>query len=117
MNFFRKSQVVEQPDTTTPDDIVNDARKDFREAETKYADACRAMAAYNSKTRDNGLKALNGGTVFQINTDPERLLISSRVEHARHKRDITMAKLAALKEGYATHETKCIAGVPVRSHA
>ena len=116
MSFFRKSQVVEAPATTptTSEDILAGATKDFRIAEVEYSDACRELAKYNARTLDNGWKEIQGQRFYQVNTSPERALLSSRVEHSRHARNKTMAKLAALKEEYATHETKCVAGVPVR---
>jgi hypothetical protein len=117
MSFFRKQTAAVVEDNPTTQDILADAHKDFKIADGQYADACFQLAQYHAQSRTTGLKTFNGQTIFQIDSDTKRLALASAVAHALHKRNTTMAKLADLTERYASNETRCIAGVPVRSHA
>ena len=110
MNFFSRPAPVEPPPTTDADRLA-EAHAAYKAAEREFAHACAAMAAYNAKTRDNGWKVMNGVRCYQINTDPVRLDLSSKLEHARAAWTLAMETWKDLKVKISTNERVCVAGV------
>jgi hypothetical protein len=110
VNFFSRPAPVEPPLTTDADRLA-EAHAAYKAAEREFAHACANMAAYNARTRDDGFKVINGQTYFQINSDPQRLALSSIVEHTRHRRNELLNAWSDLKFKTFTNERVCVSGV------
>jgi hypothetical protein len=78
--------VETQPPTTDADRLA-EAHAAYQLAEIEFPKAKSALATYSTDRRDDGFKAINGQTYFQINSDPQRLALASTVEHCQFNRD------------------------------
>jgi hypothetical protein len=112
----RKQQQPTEPELTlSPEDYLAEAHRDFRIAETEFADAHRAVNGFYARNRDFlPVKDVAGQVTLTVKPpNAELAALLSRENHAAVERAKKMQRWSDLEQQVALRESRHVAGVKV----
>ncbi|MFZ0520340.1 MAG: hypothetical protein WAL95_04920 [Candidatus Acidiferrales bacterium] len=113
MGWFKKPPAPVEPQCTTDEDRLAEARRIYHEAEAEFKAACQSLGPL-AQSRTNGLKPFGDQILLQVDTNQERLRLSRECEHARQRWTIAMQTLNRTeRELGVKHEEVHVAGALV----